>query len=225
MILIREQRLRFNHLGTRVTADNTKRLHNRKILLIDIGQPKRVLGFMIGIVELESENLVLRRRRRKHFQFLVSAQWNLGNVGAAAWNNEALNGRECKVEVTSCQEWKFTGPFAQKCAEPALLLSFLADDGGNLTCQVKIAAERESLNDVLQGAENDIGKGCGESDGRVEGLHGEFVFAWFHLGNFEVFQGIVGAESMQFLLLWKIDGQLSFELVLQRPDQVGIRYR
>lgn len=156
---------------------------------------------MIGIVELDGNVLVLRARSRKNIQAFEGSQGDLIDVGATAWDDEVLDGSEGKAEVASSQKGQFTGDLALACTEPSLLFTFLPNDGGNLASQIDITPEGKALHHILQGTQDDIGESHGESDGRFEVRNGESVRAGLDLIHLEVFQRIVGAESMKFLLL------------------------
>jgi hypothetical protein len=140
---------------------------------------------------------------RDDVQRLKRAKRNLENVGTSAGDDEALDRSKGEVEVAGCQEWQLAGDFALDDSEPSFLLAFLADDGGDLPCEIHISAQCKSLDDVLQGAENEVREGCGECDGAVEVVDGELVSAGLHGFHAEVAQGVVSADCVEFFLLNK----------------------
>lgn len=204
MCLIGEQSLCSNCVV--LLRDNVERLHDRPILLVDVGEPQRVsINFVLildGKGNLDASGLCGRGyndiERRKGFK------WDGVNVGASSGHDEALNGSEGKVEIASRQEWQFTRDLALHDAEPSLLLSLLANNRGNLACQRKVTTESESLHDVLQSTQNYICEGGGENKGGIEVLHWEGILARLDWVNANMGQGVVGVQGMEFLLLHPI---------------------
>lgn len=80
-----------------------KGLHNGKILLIDVDNPQDTFrGLVVMIIEGDLNSTSRCSGRFDDVQGLKSLEWNGLNVGTGVGNNEALNRRERKVEITGC---------------------------------------------------------------------------------------------------------------------------
>jgi hypothetical protein len=81
------------------------------------------------------------------------------------------------------------------------LFAFLADDGCDATGEAIVTVLSEDLDHVLQGAEDDVGEGCGESDGIIDVGGRELVLAGEDGGLAEVFEAFLGVDCVELFLL------------------------
>lgn len=204
MCLIGEQSLCSNCVV--LLRDDVERLHDRPVLLIDVGEPQRVSINLVVIVDGKGkfDASGLCGRWHDNIERCKGFERNGVNIGASAGHDEALNGSEGKVEITSRQEGQFTRDLALHNAEPSLLLSLLTDNRGNLACQREITTESESLHDVLQSTQNHICEGGGENKGGIEVMDREGILARLDWVNANMGQGVVGVQGMELLLLCQI---------------------
>ena len=89
-------------------------------------------------------------------------------------------------------------------AVEAVLLALLADDAGDEGEELGVAVGAESVDRVLERAENDVGEGGGEGDGVVEVAGGEDVLAGLDGSAAGGLQNSVRSKGVELLL--SLDG-------------------
>ena len=126
---------------------------------------------------------------------------DLANVGAGAWYDEHLvQGGEGERAGAGGKEGKSAGDFAEKVAVEAVLLAFLADDGGNAADQARIAILTKEGCHVPKSTEDDIGKGRCQTDCGEEVGDGEVVLARLDWADAKVGERAIGVEGVKLFL-------------------------
>src|SRR4051794_35838608 len=131
-------------------SDDLQRLHDWQVLLIDISHPQGAVTDILMINKRNNNIPSSRAGSLDDVQRLERLEREGVNVGATAWNGEALNRTKGEVDIASGRVRQFAGNLALHDAEPALLLALLADQGGDLACQGKVTAQGVSFDNVLQ---------------------------------------------------------------------------
>lgn len=109
-------------------GEDVQRFDDWEILLVDVGYPQFIPVVEARVFENNGYVLRLGTRRCGNGQGLECLQWDFLDVGAAAWDDKALDGSEGEAQITGCQEWKLAWDLALQNAIPPLLLTLLPDD-------------------------------------------------------------------------------------------------
>lgn len=189
---------------------------DRQLLASSVGQVQtlRLAKVLLRLgeaaqVSRELQRLVLRLNNSDGLvvdqQGGEDGQCDLGEVvGARARDDEGLEGGEGEGAGDESQEGRLGGDALEEETVGAVLLAFLADDGGDDADGIELGVLGEDDVGVLESAEDDGSKSLGEGYGVDEVVHGELVLAGRGGKGIGGLERGDGCQGVELLLLFTI---------------------
>lgn len=194
--------------------DALKLLDDGLVLGVEQYQRQGVdIDILVGDIEAEFDLLVLGLDvLSEDIEGLEGLERDCIDVGAAAWNNEALDSGESKVAGGGGEEGLGRRSLLLDDAEETLLLAFVSNDRRDETHGTVLATLRKDIVDVLQCSEDNVRESCSECDRALEVRDGEVVLARLNGIGLVILENGIGTESMK-LLYCKNDVEIFEDLV------------